>query len=81
MSIESKVITLTKIDSKIKQWSKEISMLKKESKNIKGEITKYLETKDERGFAYGGSRFEINKEIKPVSKPKKDKAKSYVEVI
>lgn len=79
--MQSKVRSLTEINKEIKRLTKQISLLRKQSKEINNEITNYLVVNDEIGFKCDGNALILDKKTKPVSKNKKSKEESYISFI
>jgi hypothetical protein len=81
MSIQERIRTLTEINKEIARLSKELSSLRKKAKEVNDGITQYILSKDQPGLKYDGKAFIVNKETKPVAKPKKSKEESYIQII
>lgn len=81
MAMQAKVRSLTEINNEITRLTKQISMLRKQAKEINSEITNYLVSKDEIGFKCDGNALILDKKTKPVAKNKKSKEESYISFI
>ena len=81
MTIQENVRILTDINKEIARLSKELAKLRKQAKQINNEITEYIISKDQIGVKYDGNAFIIDKKTKPITKPKKLKEQSYIEIV
>lgn len=81
MTIQENVRILTDINKDIARLSKELAKLRKQAKRINNEITEYIISKDQIGVKYDGNAFIIDKKTKPITKPKKLKEQSYIEIV
>jgi hypothetical protein len=80
MTIQENVRILTEINKEISRLSKELAKLRKQSKAVNKEITDYIISKEQVGVKYDGNAFIVDKKTKPITKPKKLKEQSYIEI-
>lgn len=81
MSIQLKVKELSTLNNQIKQLQKEIASLRKISTEINNDIKNYLIENDEVGFKYDNHALILDMNTKQVSKPRKVRDESYLNVI
>ena len=80
MTIQESVRTLTEINKEITRSSKELAKLRKQAKAINKEITDYIISREQIGVKCDGNAFIVDKKTKPITKPKKLKEQSYIEI-
>jgi hypothetical protein len=80
MTIQESVRTLTEINKEIIRSSKELAKLRKQAKAINKEITDYIISREQIGVKCDGNAFIVDKKTKPITKPKKLKEQSYIEI-
>jgi hypothetical protein len=80
MTIQESVRILTEINKEIARQTKELAKLKKQAKVINKEITDYIVSREQIGVKCDGNAFIIDKKTKPITKPKKLKEQSYIEI-
>ena len=80
MAMQAKVKILTEINKEIARLTKEMSKLRKQAKEINIEIASYLEANDEIGFKCEGNALILDKTVKTITKNKKSKEQSYIEI-
>ena len=81
MTIQESVRTLTEINKEIIRSSKELAKLRKQAKAINKEITDYIISREQIGVKCDGNAFIVDKKTKPITKPKKLKEQSYIEIV
>ncbi len=81
MSIQESMRSLSEIEKEIHRLSKQLSKLRKDSKEIRNNISNYISAKEQVGLKYDGKAFILDKKTKPFAKPKKSKEESYIQCI
>ena len=80
MTIQESVRIVTDINKEIERLTKELSKLRKQAKIANKEITDYIISRDQIGVKCDGNAFIVDKKTKPITKPKKLKEQSYIEI-
>ena len=81
MTIQESVRIVTDINKEIERLTKELSKLRKQVKIANKEITDYIISRDQIGVKCDGNAFIVDKKTKPITKPKKLKEQSYIEIV